>query len=136
MTVYEEGARWRDVLPASCPPLDAQEPDDKVVLRLIPEEAASPSDMQSGATSGRHKPRNCDDCTWCACSVWEEETKREKLADLAKLPNLSDMKYIARVRLKRESGVFKPHEKDPNHLKFWVARSFSMVSSVEGVEPI
>ena len=60
-----------------------------------------------------------------SCSVFVETTPTEKLADIAKLPNLAEMKFIAHYSITSSSGRIKPHERDDQHISFWMIDSLS-----------
>ena len=110
-------------LPAHCPPSDAKDATDGIYLRLVVGNPCTLDDFRSGHAEGRRKPKSCDDCTWMA-SVWLDSTAPERLADLAKLPNLSDRKFVVHVAVDSTCGKVKPHKKDKEHLSFWMRESF------------
>jgi hypothetical protein len=71
-----------------------------------------------------------------ACSVWLESTAPERLADLAKLPNLSDKKFVAHFAVDPRCGKIKPHKKDKEHLSFWMRESFDPQVAVTKMVPL
>jgi hypothetical protein len=122
-------------LPPSCPPADATLIEAKV-LRLVASQTPTAEHFRSCRAEGKPKPKKCDDCLWTACSVWRENTPREKLQDLAKLPNHSDKKFVATVKITKASGYTKPHTKDANHLSFWMYEEFDIMGAIEKVESL
>jgi hypothetical protein len=125
-------------LPDNCPPKDATKPSkDAIFLRLVPANPATSAHFKSSRAEGNRKqPRGCDDCRWAACSVWVETTPRDKLSGLAKLANLSHMKFIATIKVDESSGYIKPHKKEPNHLSFWMFEAFEVDKAIVKVEPL
>ena len=125
-------------LPDNCPPKDAiKPPKDAIFLRLVPANPATLDHFKSSKAEGnRRQPRDCDDCRWAACSVWIATTPRGKLSDLAKLRNLSHMKFIAFIKVDESSGYIKPHEKEPKHLSFWMFEAFEVAKAIVKVEPL
>lgn len=123
-------------LPTNCPPNDAADAASGTFLRLVATKPCTLDDFRSGQSEGRRKPKNCDDCTWLACSVWLDTTKLEKLSDLAKLPNLSDKKFIAQIKVDPACGKVKPHPKDKEHLSFWIRESFEPHKAVIKIIPL
>jgi hypothetical protein len=112
MTENERAVVYREApLPKDCPPLDSYVVQSGVYLRLVSANPCTTEDFKSGHAEQRNKPARCDDCTWKACSVWAETRAKEKLSDLAKLPNLSDKRFIAHVKLTRAGGRMKPHDR-------------------------
>jgi hypothetical protein len=68
--------------------------------------------------------------------MWLETTPREKLADLAKLPNHSDKKYIAHVQVHEDAGRIKPHDTNGDHISFWMYEDFDVQAAVKKVEAL
>ncbi len=123
-------------LPSGCPPSDAPFAEDAVFLRLVTTNPPAAADFRSGHAEGKKKPKKCDDCRWMACSVWKVGTPRERLADLAKLPNLSDKKFVAFINVKASYGHMMPHDTDANHVSFWMYASFKPEGAVSKTEPL
>jgi hypothetical protein len=114
-----------DLWPTNCPPTDAKSIPHGVYLRLTSANPATKDDFRSGHAEGKKRPKKrCDECTWRACSVWVESTSQDKLAGLAKLPTLSNKKFIVHFRVSSAAGMVKPHHKDKEHLSFWMHQSF------------
>jgi hypothetical protein len=133
MPVYKD----QDTLwPAECPPNNSLSVPLGVYLRLVPANPVTAADFQSGHTCGKKRPKKCDECTWRACSVWLSTTLHEKLAGLTKLPNLSDMKFIAHVEITIPCGKIRPHNKDKDHLSFWMHNSFYPEKAVIKIMPL
>ena len=65
-----------------------------------------------------------------------EDTPREKLSDLTKLPNLQEMKFIAFIKVDGSSGELKPHDNNSNHLSFWMYAGYKAENSVLKVAPL
>lgn len=124
-------------MPDACPPKDAADAPEGVVLRLVANNPPKIDDFRSCRAEGKKKPQDCDDCTWCACSVWLSSTKKEVIAGLTKLRNHRDKKFIAHVSVNASSGRIKPHEKgDGSHLRFWMYESFDPSASIAKIESI
>jgi hypothetical protein len=123
-------------LPAACPPSDASDAPKGTVLRLVANSPPVQDDFRSGRAEGKKKPKRCDDCTWCACSVWLSSTKKEVIAGLTKLANHRNKKYIAHVQIDAKSGKTKPHDGDGNHVRFWMYETFDPVAATVNVEII
>jgi hypothetical protein len=68
--------------------------------------------------------------------MWLESTAHEKLAGLAKLANLSHMKFVAHVKVDSACGCTKPHPKDPQHISFWMYALFAPEKAVVKIEPL
>lgn len=68
--------------------------------------------------------------------MWIATTPREKLSGLAKLRNLSHMKFIASIKVDESSGYIKPFEKEPNHLSFWMFEAFDVEKAIVKVDPL
>jgi hypothetical protein len=123
-------------LPADCPPVDASDAGDGIVLRLVVTDPPTASDFLSGHVEGKTQPKKCDDCRWRACSVWDAGTPYEVLSGLAKLPNLRDKKFIARVKVSKQCGRLKPFDSDPRHMSFWMRQSFLPEKAIDRVDPL
>jgi hypothetical protein len=123
-------------LPAACPPNDASDASNSVVLRLVTSNPPATDDFRSCQAEGKKKPHKCDDCTWCACSVWLSSTKREVITGLTKLANHRNKKFIAHVQINSASGKTKPHDGDGNHIRFWMYESFDPVSATVKIENV
>jgi hypothetical protein len=123
-------------LPNDCPPADATHPLDGILLRLVRSQNVSSDDFLSCHAEKKIQPKKCDHCRWRACSVWVEATPIEKLSGLTKLPNLAHMKFVAHVAVDASAGRVKPHEKDKQHLSFWMADTFSPETAVKKVHPL
>lgn len=136
--VNSHGAQaYKDApLPNGCPPGDAQAVSKRLVLRLVPANPASEDDFRSHAAKGKGCPKKCDPCRWAACSVFAATTKKEKLAGLAKLPNLSHMRYVAYVEIDESAGKAKPWPDDQEHISFWAYASFDAPGAVKKMEPL
>jgi hypothetical protein len=80
--------------------------------------------------------RTCPECVWRACSVWSDDTAPERLAGLAKLPNLRDKKFIAHVNVGPACGKMKPQPKDHQHISFWMLKSFAPEKAVTAVDSL
>jgi hypothetical protein len=127
MQVYKD----QDTLwPADCPPNDALSVPHGVYLRLVSANPATAADFQSGHVGGKTRPKKCDECRWRAGSVFLSTTLHDKLAGMVKLPNLSSMKFIAHVQVTKTCGRLKPHDKDKDHLSFWMYNSFHPETAV------
>ena len=100
-------------------------------MRLVRSTNVCANDFRSCHAEGKRQPKKCDECRWHACSVWVEATPFEKLADLVKLPNLTEMKFIAHISVTATSGCIKPHEKDKQHISFWIVTSFRRKSLLQ-----
>jgi hypothetical protein len=122
-------------LPERCPPEDAINAPDGHLLRLVAQNPCTADDFRSGHAEGKKQPKKCDMCVWMAYSFWVETTPKEKLADLAKLPNLRDKKFIAVVKVNASCGMVKPHQ-DKEHLSFWMRDSFEPEKAVADAIPL
>jgi hypothetical protein len=124
-------------LPNGCPPDDAIAAPDDVLLRLTSSPQPSAEDFAVGSANGRRKkPDSCNPCTWLSCSVWRPMTPRETLLALTRLPKMSDKKFIAHVKVNSRCGIVKPHQKDDNHLSFWMFLAFSPEKAIVKIEPL
>lgn len=129
--------RYKDnPLPMECPPPDAQDAFAGVVLRLVTTNPPTADDFRSGRSEGKKKPQKCDDCTWCACSVWLSSTKKEVVTGLTKLANHKNKKFIAYLDINPATGKTKPHEGDGNHIRLWMYENFDPAKNISKVEPI
>lgn len=135
--LYERRAlRYREALPAGCPPADAVALSEQIVLRLIPFDPACAEDFASNAAKGKGCPKRADPCRWAACSIHREDTPRERIKDLAKLPNLAHMRFIAQVLIDERSGTAKPWPNDEHHISLWMYAAFEPHRSVQKLEPL
>lgn len=123
-------------LPDACPPSDATDATTGTYLRLVRADPCTLEDFRSGHAEGKRKPQKCDMCTWMACSVWVESSAFERLADLAKLPTLSDKKFIAYFSVDPSCGKIKPHKKEKQHLSFWMRESFEPHKAITKMVPL
>ena len=126
---------YRERLPPDCPPADAVALSRQTVLRLVPNEAVCLDDFKSQAALGRICPRNCDPCRWAGCSVYTENARPEKLAYLAKLPTLSNMRFVAHVQVNEVSGKARPGP-GPEHISVWLYASFDPCGAILRLEPL
>jgi len=127
---------WDDPLPGECPPIDAEDAFDGVVLRLVKTDPPTADDFKFGKATGKKKPNGWDECRWCACSVWEGSTKREVLTGVAKFPKLRDNKFIAHIKIDGGSGKIMPHAPSSTHLSLWMYDDFDPLQAVVKIEPL
>jgi hypothetical protein len=127
---------WGHPLPGECPPIDAEDAFDGVVLRLVKTDPPTADDFKFGKASGIKTPKDCDECRWCACSVWDGSVKREVLTGVAKFPKLRNNKFIAHIKIDGESGKVMPHAPNQKHYSLWMYDTFDPLQAVVKIEPL
>ena len=126
--------RFRETLPANCPPHDAAPLPAQTALRLVPADPACPADFDSHAAAGRQCPKSWAPCEWASCSMFIANVRREVLTDLRKFPNLRHMTQIAHVSVGPSAGVAKI--KASGHIDLWMYATFDPVAAIIDMEPL
>lgn len=102
----------------TCPPTDATEPEETWVFRLVPSDPVESKHFDSHAKINViPKPSSVDACRWASCSVYRETT------DITKLPRVRGMRFVAKFKIDRNSGLVK--EKKSGHLDLWMFAAFN-----------
>ena len=114
---------FREHLPEACPPLDAQEPSNLVVYRLIPDLPAVALHFASHASLGKKMPGGIDPCRWASCSVF---ASMESVNDLRKLPKFKLYKWAIKLVLGSEAGRVKSGE--AGHYDWWIYSGYDPIA--------
>ncbi|MDE8350014.1 MAG: hypothetical protein POG74_11125 [Acidocella sp.] len=111
--------RFRENLAVDCkcPPDDATVPEEAWVFRLVPSDPVELEHFDSHAKNSKLKPSGVDSCRWASCSVFRETTS------ITKLPKPKGMRYIAKFKINRQSGLIK--ESNHGHLDLWMFATFN-----------
>lgn len=125
--------KFKETLPANCPPSQAEHLSDQLVIRFVPQKPATPDHFMSSAAKGDPRPRSVSPCRWASCSVFEATIKPEKIDGLLKYPKLRSMKFQAFLKINSTAGVCTTA--DSGHIDLWMYDSFDPVAAVARYEP-
>jgi hypothetical protein len=125
-------------LPPSCPPNEAKPFEDgKIVLRLVANDPPQAEDfLPSSKIPNKSCPAHFDKCRWAGISVWVENTKPEELEGITKLPKNSHLKFLARVKDQKNTGVALPHIGNQQHLTCWAYQSYDFSEQIQGLDQL
>ncbi|MBF0439401.1 MAG: hypothetical protein HQL93_09805 [Magnetococcales bacterium] len=116
---------FSEILPVGCPPNDAIKSDGRTAFRLIKMNPPIPEDFFSHSKLAKRKPPDVPLCNWMSCSL---NADKVPLINFRKMPRFKDFKFIAVLRLEKESGMIK--EKN-GHIDFWMYASFNPIDACE-----
>lgn len=123
--------KWKEQLPAGCPPLNAKEPDETVYYRLA--KTSPPTDACFGVTLIKFPPKQFDpefECRKMAVSLFRD------LEQLMKCCKIGEHKLGLRVsiRLPKGSGLIAQTGR-PEHFSWWRAAGFDAAEHCNPVPP-
>lgn len=125
--------KFKEQLPAECPPNSLPHLTKRTVIRFIPAKPALPEHFESYASQGEPLRRGVCPCAWASCSVFVDTMKPEQIAGLLKFPKLRNMKFQAFVDIDATSGMGSI--KASGHIDLWMYESFDPVAAVAKYEP-
>ena len=127
------GHRYREALPAECPPSAAFDADDRFAWRAIAHESPEASDFDPLAkvnpTWTQGKTDTCV-CNAHAVSVFEDKNSAKMVKMLKRKQHL---KYLAEVKLAAGTGKIFPNGKD-THVSWWIFESCCPIDHVLSTE--
>lgn len=124
-------------LPDGCPPDDAVDTDDRLVLRLVPSDNVQIEDFHSHAKLGKSKPKDICGCRWASCSVFNSPDAQHSPNAMVKLPRVRNkaLKFVAELALNPSSGKLKDAPTG-GHVDLWMYDSFDPIKAVVDVREI
>jgi hypothetical protein len=126
----ESGNRFRETLPAQCPPDDASEiRSDLIVFRLVSGTIVSGNDFRSQRELQPHAQFRVSECIARGVSVFTTTGAAQNAKLLPKLRN----SFICRVRLSSGAGCIKPTGRDICHRTWWPYADYDIPSKCEVV---
>ena len=131
-------ATYRESLPDECPPGDALDTCEMLVLRLVPSESPTEQDFDSYAKLGKEPPKDMCGCRWASCSVFKASQGEHIPAAMKKLPAVRKklLSHIAEIKLDSNAGKFKSSATGNGHIDLWLYASFSPSSAITTVREI
>jgi hypothetical protein len=111
---------WLEVLPANCPPSDAELPSDFICFRLTSRNPPDESDYYSQRKIYPEKTFHINECIARSLSVFNDRAECEKIR---KLPAHRD-KYLVSLCLFPGCGLIKKTCGSKPHYSWWVLKSF------------
>lgn len=125
--------KWREDLPANCPPKGDAGPLTPQVLIRLAKANYDDDDFKSHNALGKPCTNNRL-CEWSSCSMFLPSVSKTQLDDLRKYPNLRKMKVVLFVNIDGGSGEAKVSPS--KHVDFWMYRSFDPMKAVAKSVPI
>lgn len=114
-------AEWAEELPANCPPIGAENPDNRWFYRLVNTFPPSASDFVSNRTLFPNKIFNIDECIVRALSIFETAIA---CREILKLPLHKDQ-LLVKLLLPDVSGLVLRTKK--KHYSWWKRKSFNPI---------
>lgn len=126
----KEEIKYAEDYPAGCPPSEAEQLEDQLLLRLVPNNPVGPDDFMSHHALGKPKPKKVPAWSWASCSMFKDSAEGQlRLKGLRGLPTLKKCKFVAKVQVGPDAGVAKVEEDD--HVHFWRYISFEPWQSIK-----
>lgn len=122
-------ADWSEDLGADCPLSGALNCSGQEVYRL-----SNPSDPKDQHSRRFRNPtkhfEGADECRNRALSVWLSKLRCDKVGSWP----WNKKKQTIKVRLIAGSGVYKPHDDDPDHWSYWRCGAYDLGDHTLSVE--
>lgn len=112
--------KFRETLPADCPPLNAVSKDPLEVIRLVAGPTVTQDDFKSHAALGMQIRAGITPCRFASCSVFMD-------GRLTKLPRLKDKEYLAYLQIDSKSGKWSYG--NSGHIDLWMYQGFDPVAA-------
>ena len=123
--------KFKEALPASCPPNHALGGACESAFRLI--ETAKPlaTDFASSAAKKLPKPLKVDDCRWASCSLFATiELLRTKQKVF---PKLRKCNFYVEIKIPANAGR---HVTENGHIDFWMFTSFDPLAVITKIAAV
>jgi hypothetical protein len=120
--------KFREILPAGCPPKDAQDIECADAFRFIPAATAALAHFASNAAKQETPPPGIDACRWASCSLYTDMATVQKKRKLKKLRSYI---HVAKLKIGAGSGYLIIAN---SHIDFWMFETFDPVAAVVHVE--
>ncbi len=124
------GEKYAESLPDQCPPSNAINTDERMVLRLVKNSHFSESDFYSHAKLNKPLPKDVCECRWASCSVFSLPEGKHVAQAISKLPKVRDRKYVATIKLSPIAGKMEISSSRRGHIEFWMYDSFNLKDSI------
>ncbi|MBU1313957.1 MAG: hypothetical protein KJ947_22450 [Alphaproteobacteria bacterium] len=123
-----DNCKFREALPANCPPDDAGPLNTQVLVRLVEGPDVTEADFDSQEKLGYECTIENGDCEWASCSMFLPSVPKHKLVTLTKYKRLKKKKHVAYVEINELSGIAKVGTS--KHVDVWMFQDYTPSANI------